>query len=519
MQNISNSQINRYGFGEIPACELQRQKSQRAKIHAVALAILGSVLKAIVAPIQFVIRLISLPLPSCLKTDVVISSLDKLLASLTKVKRSLSEATSLDKEIKTQQEAVVGVGQWTYDNSILITQNAKETTDWKLKFIREANHSVEISGSICGGKVFREALIAIEDKIKANPKFQAHVLSTNDLLEKEDRKLIQDLTKAYPNNFHCLQTSAGFDPQLYRVENHVKVLIVDEKYYILGGTNYQDRLSKESAPNQATGNVLDHVLGTGSNDMDVVGRGKTMSQTLRREFFKLYALLEQKKEKLPHLKNHYSPVPSNNLRPKASISAFDQNEKVDHHVKVKALVSGAETKQNVHVQEMARLIKKSDKTITIAQMYFHPHKEMAQALKKKVLRQVPIKVLTASNSLKAPLANQFYVYANQRYTAKLLGHKAKIYAYNNGKNIYHKKAAVFERQGKPAQTVIGSFNWGGKAHKDYELSLAIKNDSVAKKVLEVIDLDHPKSSLVKKVHPLSKMAGFFQRIIFPHLIG
>ncbi|MCE5319110.1 MAG: phosphatidylserine/phosphatidylglycerophosphate/cardiolipin synthase family protein [Parachlamydia sp.] len=437
------------------------------------------------------------------------------------MKRPLSATTTLDKEIKTQQEAVVGAGQWTYDNSILVTQSTKETTDWKLNFIQQANHSVEISGSICGGHVFREALKAIEQRIQANPQFQAHVLSTNDLLEKEDKKLIQEFKKAYPLNFHCLQTSADIDSHLYRRENHVKVLIVDEKYYILGGTNYQDRLSEESARNQPPNNCLDYLLGTGSSDMDVVGRGKTMSQTLRREFFKLYALLEQKKENLPQLKNHYTPVASNYLRPKATILAFDHHENVDHRVKVKALVSGAETKQNVHVKEMARLIEKSDKTVTVAQMYFHPQKEIAQALKKKVLSQVPVKVLTASSSLKAPLANQFYVYANQRYTAKLLrtSDKVKISAYNNGKNIFHKKVAVFEKQDKPAQTVIGSFNWGGKSHKDYELSLAIKNDNVAKKVLHVIDQDHLKSSPIIRVNPISRLAGFFQHIVFPHLIG
>lgn len=509
---------NRCGFGETPAFEQQKLHSQRAKIHTLALAILGFVLKVILAPIQFVIRLSSMPLPNCLKTDVALAILDKFLSHLTKVKRPLSATTSLDKEIRTQQDAVVGVGQWTYDNSILITKSARETTDWKLKFIQEANHSVEISGSICGGKVFREALKAIEQRIKANPHFQAHILSTNDLLEKEDKKLIEDLKKAYPRNFHCLQTPAEIVSKLYRRENHVKVLIVDEKYYILGGTNYQDRLSEESAPNKSPNNILDNLLGTGSSDMDVVGRGKTTSQTLRREFFKLYALLEKKKENLPQLKNHYSPVPSNNLRPKASIAAFEQNENVDHRVKIKALVSGAETQQNGHVKEIARLIGKSDKSITVAQMYFHPQKEIASALKKK---QIPIKVLTASSSTKAPLANQFYVYANQRYTAKLLNRsdKIKISAYQNGKNIFHKKVAVFEKHDKPAQTVIGSFNWGGKGHIDYELSLAIKNDHVAKKVLQVIDQDHLKSSPITTVHPLSKIAGFFQQIIFPHLVG
>ena len=43
-------------------------------------------------------------------------------------------------------------------NSFFITENSKETGEWKLTLINSARKSIEISGTFCGGHIYREAL-------------------------------------------------------------------------------------------------------------------------------------------------------------------------------------------------------------------------------------------------------------------------------------------------------------------------------------------------------------------------
>lgn len=131
----------------------------------------------------------------------IIHSFNNLISSIKNifVKPVLNTNTN-DKTIKYQQMSHSRVGDWTKDNSILITQGAEETNHWKLEFIKHAKQSIEISGSICGGKVFREALNAIRDRIKECPDLKVHILTTPDLLESEDRVLIKEITKQYPDN-------------------------------------------------------------------------------------------------------------------------------------------------------------------------------------------------------------------------------------------------------------------------------------------------------------------------------
>jgi len=123
----------------------------------------------------------------------------------------------------------VKVGEWTEDNTILVSKSPEKTIGWKLDLIKAANYSIEISGTYAGGKVFRDALEAIEARIKEKAALQVHILIVPDLLESKDKKLLKRLSKDYPSNFHCLQSKFQFNRKGYRIENYTKVVLVYEK--------------------------------------------------------------------------------------------------------------------------------------------------------------------------------------------------------------------------------------------------------------------------------------------------
>jgi hypothetical protein len=101
-------------------------------------------------------------------------------------KKSFYDTCALDTEIKKDQDSKYTVGEYTDDNGVIVTENPKETTEWKLALIKNANSSIEISGSYCGGEIFREALHAIDKRMEERPKLKVSLLSVTDLLEKED---------------------------------------------------------------------------------------------------------------------------------------------------------------------------------------------------------------------------------------------------------------------------------------------------------------------------------------------
>jgi phosphatidylserine/phosphatidylglycerophosphate/cardiolipin synthase-like enzyme len=98
--------------------------------------------------------------------------------------------------------------------------------------------------------------------------------------------------------------------------------------------------------------------------------------------------------------------------------------------------------------------------------------------------------------------------------------------YNNGKNIFHKKVVVFEREKKPAYTVIGSYNWGGKSHVDYEMMVVIKSDKIAKETLTILKEDKKKSKPITadqiedyKSQTVRQLVGKIQTTVYGLVVG
>jgi phosphatidylserine/phosphatidylglycerophosphate/cardiolipin synthase-like enzyme len=340
-------------------------------------------------------------------------------------------------EIQIENLPKIKKSKWKSDNSVLITKNAKETNEWKLDFIKNAKQSIEISGCYCGGEVFREALNAIKDRLQKNPKLKVHILSTPDFLEKADKKLLKYLAKTYPDNFHYVISTFKLNSSGYRIENHSKLLVVDEKYIVLGGTNYQDRLVGEADKDEKPTAIADNLFGIGSNDMDVVARGTEIASELRQEFFNLYSTLENKEKVNIPLKSketltRYFSIKKN--KPRATSKKFENEKRVNKGVVMKAVTGSADTPVNNCTEEYVRLIKKTTRKVTIAQMYLHPPQEIIEAIDslQQESKSVHLRIITAGTDSDLPYANQFYGYANEKFYMSVLekNENAKVYTYN-----------------------------------------------------------------------------------------
>jgi phosphatidylserine/phosphatidylglycerophosphate/cardiolipin synthase-like enzyme len=475
---------------------------------------------------------ISKPLKS--KLDYFINSVVKIskvaLEIIIKFNPVTPNTQELDLEIRSQQQTDVKnirVGQWTKGNSAFVTQSSQETIEWKLEFVKSANHSIEISGSICGGEVFRETLFAIEDRIKQRPNLQVYLLTTPDLLEKADRDLLKILAEKYPGNFHYLIGGTKFNKDLYRVENHVKLMVIDEQYYITGGTNYQSTLSRPPGFKPEKETIVHKMMGSSSSDMDLIGKGSQMASVMRREFFKLYAILEYKSRPQLEFKlqNHYQPLPATI---ETKIIKFEQASNCKHDLEIKAITGCSDRQINNYTQAYADLIKSSDE-ITLAHMFFHPPIEIEEAF--DLNQKAKVTIISTNIHKSSPKFYHFFAYANVNFYKKLLKRKndkqenlTQVFTYNNGSTLYHKKVGVFKKNKKGQDhyyTLIGSYNCGGKSRLDYEFGVIVRSKAIAEQTLLVLEEDKrvseelkdPNSNLAMKI--LAKVEG----IAYPFFIG
>eukprot|EP00012_Vannella_robusta_P004368 CAMPEP_0206191800 /NCGR_PEP_ID=MMETSP0166-20121206/5571_1 /ASSEMBLY_ACC=CAM_ASM_000260 /TAXON_ID=95228 /ORGANISM="Vannella robusta, Strain DIVA3 518/3/11/1/6" /LENGTH=630 /DNA_ID=CAMNT_0053608159 /DNA_START=15 /DNA_END=1903 /DNA_ORIENTATION=+ len=183
--------------------------------------------------------------------------------------------------------------------NIHVCTTGEEANEWKLKLLRAATQSIEISGNYCGGKCFREALEIIRDKLQQYEELQVHILSSPELLQSPDVSLANSITKEFPARFHFLQTKTickrvfrsgeGAD-LLESRENHVKLVVVDDYYFVAGGTNFEEHLGTRGEEDQAihiTSSMYERFVLTASRDMDVAGAG-AIAPVLRERFFDLF---------------------------------------------------------------------------------------------------------------------------------------------------------------------------------------------------------------------------------------
>ena len=397
---------------------------------------------------------------------------------------------------------------------IILSESAEESTAWKLKLMKAATSSIELSGNYCGGKIFDQFLTLFEEKLNDNPLIKISILTSSILLSSKQQSKLKKLHRNFPDRFNYVSQSYELNKDLYKIENHSKLLVVDEAYFVVGGTNVQDRLCQEAPRDFSSNRFMDKLLGAGSNDMDVIAHGKEGATILRKKFFHLFNLLCHD--------NRLSYFP---VEPITTIGEFDDHPELIPYVPLKITTGGKGFGGQACTLENARVIQKADQALTIAHMYMHPVKEIRTAL---LEQDIPINVVTATKGVNLPGANSTYANANKLFCSKLMTYndQTNVHFYNNGNNIFHKKVIVAQRNFKPDYITIGSYNLGGKSHLDYEIILTLKSDILAHKILNIInnDIEKSKNYASKQLekyrkHKFEQLIGRIETFLFPLLFG
>ncbi len=410
------------------------------------------------------------------------------------------------------------------DHSVILTENGKESFKWKKELVESAKHSIELSGSFCAGDAFQEILDIMERKLKTNSELQIHLMSTPDLLLTADKQRLKDLQARFPDNFHVLLTERSLTttPGVSLPENHVKVLIIDETYFVMGGSNLQESMlstGEGKDPPRENRGILEQASGTNWRDMDMVGKG-TGTQVLRREFYKLWAKWSYIDKKETSLVNRYKPVD----RSDAYCEAFEIDPRKVDDCAIKIIPSSPTFAKNEILDEYCRLLdeaaaKKQD--VTILNMIFYPRADVLEKIENVIKSGAKVTIISANLSEGGALGAQMFFGVNRTgfldvlTAAKQSGHLdgLSIREYSIEDGMYHKKAWCIGDD----ITILSSLNLGPKSELyDDELTVIIRSKKINAYMKEVIEKD---KTLSRELTPdeitslQSSLRGFFG--IFP----
>jgi hypothetical protein len=175
--------------------------------------------------------------------------------------------------------------------------------------ISTAQSSIELSPNFAGGKAFCEILDLIAIGMSKHPQLRVHLILSKDLLEDLDRGKLEEL--AQNEQFVYLVTDRLFYPHpfVHTEENHVKLLIVDGKYFVMGGSGIHPKMIRDTYSHENMGNEKStfaaQFVDQAFHDADLVGTGEAVGE-LRHHFFGLFSKWEERT--LAVKKNRFFPL-------------------------------------------------------------------------------------------------------------------------------------------------------------------------------------------------------------------
>ena len=263
-------------------------------------------------------------------------------------------------------------------------------------------------------------------------------------------------------------------------ENHVKLLVVDEKYFVIGGTGIHENMTREILPNnfQNTGKSWKlKLLDKTQRDSEVIGRGG-VSKTMRNQFFNLFRIWE-------HRTNGRAQSRYFDLDPAKSIATsdvFDNEDNLIKTVPLKFVVSGPEHKENNPiVNEYARGIQGATQEIKIANMIFNPAKKIRKRLLERKNAGVQIKGHFNGTENASSLHYVHVTPARSHYN--LITHAYESTVPNQ---MYHKKVMTVDGH----LSIVGTANLGEKSAKhDYEAIVVMDDNRVASAINKALEQD------------------------------
>lgn len=416
-------------------------------------------------------------------------------------------------------------------HSVYLTKDSGETQEWKIRLIQEAKLSLEISTGFCLGAVFEHLLDTVHEKLMENSEIKINLLLFQALtfITAEHIQFLETLQSQYSDRFtYCITKASGLMQQgekIYVTESHTKLMIVDEKYVLLGGTNLVDQLSTTDVnkyPRQDT--LGSDFLPGAASDMDAVVRGP-VAKKLRKEYYQMVTLfksgesLDENKGEFQSSDTGFFPIPETG---RTEIALFDANPETTHGARVFGVITGPRMQLHTIGNIYEDLIKNAQISIDIGNMYFFPRASIFDALLNAVNRDVHVSLVTngvhnetsLSNSTKSTYGhlnrlNYFPLMSGKTFrfwelfSAKDAKQKnVAIHELNLVDVLYHKKVMTVDDR----YSVIGSYNLGIKSEDaDYEVAVVIESPQTAIQMKDILINDKYNSSTI----PYNQALGWY----------
>jgi phosphatidylserine/phosphatidylglycerophosphate/cardiolipin synthase-like enzyme len=278
-------------------------------------------------------------------------------------------------------ENQTGEENLTYNN-LLSTQNSFESLNWKYHLLSHAEESIEFSPNYCGDLEFQVCLLKIQQSLEKKPNLKVHILLSEDFLKSEEKDLLKELQEKFPIRFNYLITGTELQitPYLGSKENHQKVMIVDDKYFVLGGSGVKSSMSTKGDETPKTNRPpswKDDMVSKAFRDMDVVGEGN-LAKSLRQHFYDVYQSWESKKNKNLAANRSFEVDPTRSCK----LDSLETDPLLVKNVATKAFFSNpnSPTQENPISREISSKILSATKNVHIAQMNFNPDPIIKTAL-------------------------------------------------------------------------------------------------------------------------------------------
>ena len=373
---------------------------------------------------------------------------------------------------------------------VRVINDVATSFEWKKEIIRSAEQSVECSFNFAGSENFREILDILEDKLKNKPEFRAHLLMAQYFLESEDKKRLQELKRTYDERFNYLISERiwSTNKSIHCEENHVKLLVVDGKYFVVGGSGVHKKMNREIVPihKEKDKTLASAVIEKAYRDTDVFGCGEA-AKGLRGQFFNLYHKWAVRAGKKMGV-NEGKFFRLHDDRPIADCEAFHNSENLRKGVTLKYVVGGPEhASKNPITREYAEHIRLANSEVRVANLMFIPAPNVVEALKvAKERPHVAVRGYFNGRPKGAKLSNYPISYTGRQHYGLL----DEVNEYEVSGRQLHKKVATFDGGTENATAIVGTANHSPKSrYYDEELILVMKDKGVVDDVNAGLDED------------------------------
>lgn len=383
-----------------------------------------------------------------------------------------------------------------YNANLRLTSTTDEGFKWKKKFIEAAESSIELSANFAGGSSFQEILELIEEQLSQKKDLKVHLIASVDLLEKDNLEKLKALHKQYGARFQHLVTDRSYkcNLTLHTEENHVKMLVVDSKYFVGGGTGLHPRLAKENyneAEDKEKPTLSATILDKSAKDCDIACDSAELAYVMRKQFFNLYQIYETQNIGSKSPNRHFSIEGRVGICPD-----FVNGPNLFENVRLKFMVCGPEHQgSNAINRHYAKRIEKATTRVHLANWMLNPSTEIYRALKVAKKHHPKKKIVMQSNGLPGNIFTGRLPLVLLNRGAYHLADKA--YEFQQEAQIYHKKVAIFD----DSHTIIGSYNLSKKsAQYDHEVAFVIKDTRVTQHCRRQLKADAQLSRQLSREH-------------------